>query len=245
MGRTIIVGDVHGCAGELDDLLAAVGFRAGDDRLVLVGDLVARGPDSRGVIERMMAYGAEGVRGNHDEKVLAWWRVWRRKGRKSADRAVPLSARHRAVVESLAPQHFEVLDALPLRLALPAHGVVVVHAGVDPSRRPEDCDADTLLTVRSIDEGGRLTRKLQGTPWATRWRGPEHIVFGHDARRDLQCEPFATGLDTGCVYGRHLSALVLAAGQGVPAEAAARAAVIARVPARATYCPPGTSDGPE
>ncbi len=245
MTRTIVVGDVHGCAGELDDLLHALVYRPGHDRLVLVGDLVARGPDSLGVVERVAEYEAEGVRGNHDEKVLQWWRMSRREGRKEADRGVRLSERHRAVVESLKRRHFERLDALPLWLKLPEHGVTVVHAGVDPARGAEASDEDTLLTARSVDDAGRVTRKLTGAPWASRWRGPEHVVFGHDARRNLQLEAFATGLDTGCVYGRQLSALVLERGQRVPDDVAARRGLVFQVPARATYCPPGTGDGPE
>lgn len=245
MERTIIVGDVHGCAGELDDLLHALVYRPGHDRLVLVGDLVARGPDSLGVVERFAEYEAEGVRGNHDEKVLQWWRVSRRDGRKEADRAVRLSERHRAVVESLKRRHFERLDALPLRLKLPEHGVTVIHAGVDPARGVEESDEETLLMARSVDEEGKVTRKLTGVPWASRWRGPEHLVFGHDARRNLQLEPFATGLDTGCVYGRQLSALVLEGAQRVPDDAAARRALVFQVAARAAHCPPGTGDGPE
>lgn len=245
MPRTIIVGDVHGCAGELDDLLASLAYRPGHDRLVLVGDLVARGPDSVGVVERVAEYEAEGVRGNHDEKVLQWWRVFRAEGRKAADRAVKLSARHREVVESLKRRHFERLEALPLVLPLPDHGAAVVHAGVDPSLGPAKSAPDTLITARSVDEEGRVTHKLAGAPWASRWRGPEHLVFGHDARRGLQLEPFATGLDTGCVYGRHLSALVLDRCQPVPADPDARARLVARVPARLTYVPPGAGDGPE
>jgi adenine/guanine phosphoribosyltransferase-like PRPP-binding protein len=58
MGRTIVVGDIHGCALEFDDLLRSLGFAQGVDRVVLVGDLVARGPDSAGVVELARSCGA-------------------------------------------------------------------------------------------------------------------------------------------------------------------------------------------
>lgn len=49
--------------------------------------------------------------------------------------------------------------------------------------------------------------RLDGLPWASVWTGPHFIVFGHDAVRGLQAYPYALGLDTGCVYGRQLSAV--------------------------------------
>lgn len=67
-GRAIFVGDVHGCAQELIDLMNAVDFTE-DDLLVLVGDLIGKGPDSEGVIKLARALGPQCValRGNHDQ----------------------------------------------------------------------------------------------------------------------------------------------------------------------------------
>ena len=90
-----------------------------------------------------------------------------------------------------------------------------------------------------------LSRKLTGTPWAQRWRGPTQIVFGHDARRNLQVEDFATGIDTGCCYGRQLTALVLNPGEVIPRDRAARARLLVQVQARQEWCAMGSGDGPE
>lgn len=221
MGRTVFVGDVHGCVDELDALLEAVAFTA-RDRLVLVGDLVARGPASTKVLERARSTGARAVRGNHEARILEW---------RAGGRKTPLGEAHRAVVDAMSEDDWALVAALPLWLELPEHGALVVHAGLVPGVALADQSPHDLVNLRVVADGsGRRV------PWATLHRGPPHVLFGHDAVRGLQLHPWATGLDTGCVYGGELTALVLEDGEPVPRDPAARTLV--RVAAARTYFDP-------
>ncbi|KAJ5603684.1 hypothetical protein N7537_006640 [Penicillium hordei] len=70
-GRVVIVGDVHGMRKSLEALLDKVGFdKSKGDHLILVGDLVNKGPDSSGVVDLAIKLGASAVRGNHENAVL-------------------------------------------------------------------------------------------------------------------------------------------------------------------------------
>src|SRR5262245_6439437 len=72
-GRTIVVGDIHGCFDELEDLLVEVEFGS-DDRLISVGDLITKGPKSGEVLERFMADKQfSAVIGNHDLAIRRRW----------------------------------------------------------------------------------------------------------------------------------------------------------------------------
>ena len=215
MVRTIVVGDIHGCRDELEALVAKCGRTPGD-RLVLAGDLVAKGPDSPGVVARAREWGALAVLGNHDAHVLHIRKVER--GEPTPDdvdgKPREVKPEHRLVVDTLAPEDWRYLEALPLfrRLGPERPGdpdTVVLHAGAAPGVPMEQQRREHLITMRSIREDGEPTKKLKGRPWASVWNGPERIVFGHDALRGLQEYPFATGLDTGCVYGGKLTALIL------------------------------------
>ena len=245
MARTIIVGDVHGCGDELGDLLDVTRYAQGSDTLVLVGDLVARGPDSGLAVRRARDAGAVAVRGNHDEKVLVWWRAASAHGRGVADRKIKLSDRHRTAVSQLDEEDFRWLSGLPLLRSFEQHNLLVVHAGIDPRAPLDEQDPAMLMNIRSIDEHSRPTRTLDGLAWAKVWGGPAHVVFGHDARRGLQLEPYATGLDTGCCYGRELTALVIDEGEEIPTDIEARKKRLVTVPARAVHCPMGDGNGPE
>jgi hypothetical protein len=218
--RTVIVGDVHGCLDELQELVGRCGDPR-DTRYVMVGDVVAKGPDSRGVIAWARAANADAVLGNHDAAVL-----------RARDRTMDPApkAHHAAVAAALDDDDWAWLEARPLWLGLdggddPHPGPkshLVVHGGLVPGVPLAEQERHMLMNLRSITTDGLPTQKLEGSPWASLWKGPPHVVFGHDAVRGLQRQRWATGLDTGCVYGGALTALVLPKGElvSVPAHRA-------------------------
>jgi diadenosine tetraphosphatase ApaH/serine/threonine PP2A family protein phosphatase len=116
----------------------------------------------------------------------------------------------RRIVKKLDDEDVAWLEALPLTLVLEEHHTIVVHAGLLPSVPIGSQAREHLLTMRSIRSDGTPTKRIEeGVAWASLWPGPEHVLFGHDAVRGLQRWPYATGLDTGCVYGGRLTAMLL------------------------------------
>jgi hypothetical protein len=220
--RTLIVGDLHGCREELEDLLDESGWERGD-QLVAVGDLVAKGPDSQGVIRLLQDIGGRAVRGNHDQHCLRWWDA-----KRSGEPLPKLRPSHQAVAEVLEESDWIWLAGRPLWLELPEHDALVVHAGLLPALPLEEQDPYDLMNMRSILDDGTASRSYEeGTPWAALWPGPRLVVFGHDAVRGLQTRRHAIGLDTGCVYGGWLTGLWLPERD------------LVSVPARAAYTEPG------
>jgi Calcineurin-like phosphoesterase len=239
--RTIIVGDVHGCREELEHLLSVVRFGAGDD-LFFLGDLLSRGPDPLGVLSIMRRTGARGVRGNHDDVLLRWHAANR-----AGDADAHLGKSKRKLAEQLEGPDWAVLESLQLYIDLPGHELRLVHAGVVPGLPMDAQPAHALLSMRylgprnepieKIGAYGEHSEKDGVVLWARRYTGPPHIVFGHNAQREPQVHPWATGIDTGVVYGERLTAMVLEAGQHVPPPER-RLEVLFSVPAKDRYYVP-------
>ncbi len=214
--RTLFIGDVHGCVQELQDLLEACALQAGD-RVVLVGDLVAKGPDSAGVVRLARERGMLAVRGNHDAHVL---RARANGGLRPDGRK--LKPEHQHVLDTLLPEDWGYLEALPLYLRFPELNVLAVHAGLVPGVALAQQDPHLVLNLRSITPTGAPSKRIDnGVPWASLWKGPETVIFGHDAMRGLQRHPHAVGLDSGCVYGGRLNAWILPEGRLVSVSARA------------------------
>ncbi|MBX3161755.1 MAG: metallophosphoesterase [Deltaproteobacteria bacterium] len=228
--ETFVIGDVHGCLEELDELLALIGT---GPRLVFAGDLMDRGPDPVGVVRRVRELGALCVMGNHDEKHVRWAR---HEAKRRADPGYrnpmqPLPEQRLAEHAALGDDGVAFLAGLPSRLDL-GDSWWVVHGGAIPGRPVAEQKAAALLRCRYLDANDKMLSKADPTPdarhWAVRWAGPESIVYGHhvhghEPRFDRANGATCAGIDTGCCFGGRLTAF------------APRSGEVIQVPARRAY----------
>ncbi|HEU5077479.1 MAG TPA: metallophosphoesterase, partial [Polyangiaceae bacterium] len=146
--RSIFIGDVHGCARELERLLEAVQWSS-SDRVYFVGDLVARGPKSSAVLRIFRRIQAQGVLGNHEDRLLEA-RDARRAGRPGPH----LSPSHEHLMTRFSDKDWALLEALPLSLDVPEHDVRIVHAGVVPGVPLAQQQRRDLLKMRALEPDG-------------------------------------------------------------------------------------------
>jgi hypothetical protein len=206
--RTLFIGDLHGCAAEFAELLAALDCRPGRDYLLLTGDAFSRGPDPLGVWEQIRAFHAAMVMGNHEARLLKQLQA-RRNGQapkvKWPDQQYTL--------EQLEPVWEEVCDWLAdLPLFIETVDFVLVHAGINPERGLAGTSRDEFLAIRTWPPG----KGIAGPRWHDFYQpGEKLLVFGHDApgglvfKRRPEGRPYLVGLDSGCIYGKELSAYIL------------------------------------
>lgn len=231
--RNIIIGDVHGMKSELSSLLDLVSPVEGD-QIIFVGDLVDKGPDSPGVVrlvrEMSKAHDVVLVEGNHEDK--------HKRFRKNlevrpevAEGMVERQPELATITEALTPEDVEFLDSAVPFHRVEEHDVLVVHGGIpgDMLEFPETVeDAQALggkrkkkfgliLRTRHVHhETGKmlqLGKEGEDDPfWAEVFDGRfGHVVFGHEPMKgDVPGEwEHATGIDTGCVFGGNLTAMVI------------------------------------
>ncbi len=197
MSRTIVIGDIHGCFDELSDLLGGLRLQS-DDRVIAVGDLITKGPKDREVLDLFIDDDRfSSVVGNHDRKL-------RQKMRGEPGR---LTKEQQATLEKLEADHDrygDFLRSLPYTIDLGSH--LVVHAGIRPGVPLDEQMASDLTEIRTM---GADPTKRKGVAWYDVYRGPQTILFGHWPRKKPHQADFAIGLDTGCVYGKKLTAYLI------------------------------------
>ena len=219
--RAYAVGDVHGCLALLEDLLAKIETDlaerpVGEAYLIFVGDLIDRGPDSAGVIERLRRYEPRGLRtiflmGNHEEyllRILSGERgkldSWLTYGGKECVESYGLSSEQLIVLpegEALAllrrtvpESHRRFIESFADTFRFGDY--LFVHAGIRPGLALEEQSRADLRWIREpfLDDSG------------------EHgfvVVHGHTIVDAVEERPNRIGIDTGAYRSGVLTALVV------------------------------------
>lgn len=217
MRRTIFIGDLHGCLDEAEELLDTCKATA-QDWVILLGDLVDRGPNSAGCVDLAMRLEARQgrpacVRGNHEERHLDYEDIKARLGRLPHN----MNAGHQATRDQLRPEHYDYMHRMPLFIRVPEHGAVAVHAGTYPGRTIEAQTERHLLHIQSICPPEEKSLWPSRVPkddrakwpfWSTLWDGPERVFFGHSVLNKPLVTDKVVGLDGGACFGKELWAYI-------------------------------------
>jgi serine/threonine protein phosphatase 1 len=243
--RIIIIGDVHGCIDELNELIQILDLNQ-HDHVIFIGDLIDRGPDSYGVILKAISLAKKCnlklVLGNHEEKLLRFLHhLSTGSGNETKMSGVE---EFYSLTELIGEDEINFLKTAFYSIFLPDQNLLLLHGGIPGSVKyhmPESypytnnmgklCPGIELLTkTRYLDEQGRFVGLEAGQPqyqfWAEQYDGRfGHVVFGHNPflLENPKTFPFATGIDTGCVYGGWLSALIIENATGAMSSVSVKA----------------------
>lgn len=213
--RTIVLGDIHGCIDEFDEMIKKLSYNKDSDRLILAGDLIDRGPDSVAVVARAREMDLECVMGNHDYKFMKWFRS-------SGSRNDVYDKR--AHYTQLSDQDIAYISRMSDYIELDT--AIVVHAGLKPGiplskQRKDDLfylrytDANRkFISLKQINKVGK--EELGAVFWTEFGPFGKDVVFGHNvfSYEDPFIHRFddgtaCYGIDTGCCFGGRLTALIV------------------------------------
>lgn len=219
------IGDIHGELVRLNDLHKQVlgyvrdVFPKRPVQFVHLGDLIDRGPESRGVIDYLMGFEGEisprpiTLRGNHEQMMIeahdsfdagsSAWHQW--VGNGGEETLASYDGKPLRVLE----RHLDWLRSLPTLHEAEAAGLVFVHAGIDPDRFPACGERVHMWT--------RRREFLDPRCWTAPALERRRVVHGHTPTRDSFPETADGGrrlnIDTGAVYGGRLTAVLLRRGE--------------------------------
>ncbi|KAL4759770.1 putative serine/threonine-protein phosphatase [Aspergillus foveolatus] len=216
---------------DMEKLLDKVSFQEDRDHLIFTGDLVEKGPDSLGVVDLARQYNASCVRGNHEDRVLVLRHDMLESNitDDSWDIAHPESAKSRELARQLSAEQADWLDACPVVLNVGQitnmGQVVVVHAGLIPGVNLDRQDPYSVMNMKTVDLPTHVPSSSleKGVKWTKLFNkhqtlslesknGVMTVIYGHDSKSGLSIKEYTKGLDSGCVKGGKLTAMVISDG---------------------------------
>jgi serine/threonine protein phosphatase 1 len=204
-GKIFAIGDIHGCNNELKRLLSLIDSDPLTDKIVFLGDYIDRGPDSRAVIDTVLDFkktfpDAICLRGNHEELFLDSYlneknvELYLFNRGASTLHSYGVSIADFPAVKFLPEEHLQFFTNLPLYYETDDY--IFVHAGLRPKISLEEQSPEDILWIRSEFINSR-------------WDFGKTVIFGHTPLSEPLIEKNKIGIDTGAVYGGHLTCLEL------------------------------------
>lgn len=226
MKRTLVISDIHGELKLFKELLQTTGYDSTKDQLILLGDYIDRGPNSKEVLDMVMKLKDEGavvLKGNHEDMmvralVIGEERIWKnwinRNGGTDTLRSYGFAERDfkvedeepfvKPIVHSKElERHLHFIQSLDTYLEW--EDTIFVHAGVHPEKPIEETDPYELIWIRDVFHNG--------------YCGEKTVIFGHTPTKNLHkdkqgCSVFfgenrIIGIDGAAVYGGQLNCLQL------------------------------------
>lgn len=214
--RTLVISDIHGCANEFNELLNLVEYVPGKDQLILLGDYIDRGPNSKEVVQKVMELSTNDhvtvLRGNHDDRflrVLNWdsevYDIFMQYGGREALLSYCPDAESMSLNEAIQYINQEFQDHIEFlqqtKLYYEDNDFIYVHAGLNPAYSNwKEQPPETFYTIREgfVNNQTNLERK---------------VVFGHINTVKIHQSPniwFSDdkiGIDGGCAMGHQLNCL--------------------------------------
>ena len=197
--ETFIIGDVHGCFTELMLLLEKAKYSSKEHRLILVGDLINKGPDSFKTLSWVRDTKTETVIGNHEIKFI-----------KAIESNQILSVALEELKAQMGEKLYEWIEWIKSwPFYIEAEDFLVVHGGVIPGEHPSQSRREYLVNVRCWDSHTKTIHSSGYPAWHEFYTASKLVVYGHWARQGLKIKNNSIGLDTGCVYGGQLTGVWL------------------------------------
>ncbi len=231
--RHIVIGDIHGCLVEFKELIEAVAPAPGD-KVICLGDFLDKGPEPVACLRFAREQGFASIMGNHEERHWKWRRNVTREQREpgyvNAMRPFNTEDELRQNAD-LSQADLDWIEGLPYYLEF-TPGFVAVHGGLLPGLPLDQQPTDKIVRARWVDQ---VTGKPIPTDysakdpvppgsvhWTSLYDGSYEVIYGHEAhsltspRVDVGLNrAHCYGIDTGCVHGGRLTALVVDESQWV------------------------------
>jgi len=212
--KIIIYGDLHGCLDEFKLLRAKVNPTQ-DDKEIIIGDILDRGLYSNELLKYVREHNISSILGNHEYKYLRYKKHFDIYNKTKKEIPIKLDDEQKKIFDNLSSEDFDYLESLPFFIKI--DNLTLLHAGITNNINLETAkkkDLEKILWIRTLNENQKIlslyddntTSKL----WSEYYDGNQGtIIYGHNVFDKIKIDKYSIGIDTGCIYGNKLTALII------------------------------------